>query len=335
VSTLAAALLAACTGTPSPRRPADASPAPPPAPAPASTSTAPSTSAPAADDRFLNRDVSEVLATLRTAPFESARELGGISLSFKVELAGGTTCSFKPEVRGQRQRWQGEVAAWRLARLAGLAGTMPPSESRRVRRDELLGVLEHDERTTAARDRLVHDVPWDADGTAPGSVTYWIPGAAPRAIERETEWKGWLSQSGAVDASQRALAAALSNLLVFDYVIGNWDRMSGGGFLTTEDGARLWNIDHNAAFYRPMPDEARERLESHFRLVERFGRGLLARLRAFDAPSIRRALEADGGGQPILSDDQIADVLARRDALLSRVDALAAAHGEAAVLAFE
>jgi len=272
---------------------------------------------------------------MRTAPFESARELGGISMSFKVRLAGGTKCSFKPEIHGQRQRWQGEVAAWRVARLLGLDDDVPPSESRRVARDDLFRVLESDERTAAARERLLRDVPWDDDGTAPGSVTFWIPDATSRALERETAWKGWLAQSGTIDESERALARQISRLLLFDFVIGNWDRMSGGGFLATRDGARLFYIDHNAAFYHPMPAEAHGRLDEHFRLVERFSRSLVARVRALDAASIRRAVDEDGGGLPILSDDQIADVLERRTHALETIDALVAAHGESAVLAFE
>jgi hypothetical protein len=301
------------------------------------TSPSPSTTTPTATDsaRFLGRDVGEILSTLRTARFESARELGGISLSFKVKLAGGEKCSFKPEIRHQRQRWQGEVAAWRIARLLALDGDVPPSESRLVSRDELLRVLESDERTVAARERLVQDVPWDADGKAPGSVTSWIPDATSRALERETEWKGWLAQSRAIDESQRALATQLSRLLLFDFVIGNWDRMSGGGFLTTDHGQRLFFIDHNAAFYHPIPDEARGRLGEHFALVERFSRSLVGKLRALHAASIRAELDRDGGGLPILTDDQIADVLARRDEALHEIDGLVAAHGVAAVLPFE
>jgi len=280
--------------------------------------------------------VPEILGALRTAKFLRARELGGISLTFRVDLEGGGRCALKPEIRGQRQKWNGEVAAWRIARLLGLDPQVPPAVSRRISRDEILRVLGGDERTAAARGKLAADAAWDERGSVAASVTHWIPNVQARPLEREVEaWRPWLRAGRAIPDDQKALAAQIADLLVFDHVIGNWDRLSGGGFLFSREGSRLYFTDHNAAFYSPMPREAAGRLQEHFALVERFSRRLTERLRTLDAAKIRTELARDGGGARILRDDQIADILTRRDEVLQKVRSLVAAHGEAEVLAFE
>jgi hypothetical protein len=68
--------------------------------------------------------------------------------------------------------------------------------------------------------------------------------------------------------------------------------------------------------------------------VQTFSRRLVARLRALDEAQLRAALADAGPFERLLTDEEIAAVLGRRDRALAYVDGLIATHGEAKVLAF-
>jgi hypothetical protein len=144
----------------------------------------------------------------------------------------------------------------------------------------------------------------------------------------------WLSVGGEVPPEDAALARDLSTMLAFDYLIGNWDRWSGGNVTLDPSGRRLYVRDHNVAFLEPMTAERYERIRGHLERVERFSRGFVRRVSELDEARIRLALAEDPESQDraLLDDAQIAGVLSRRRALLSYVGALVDVHGRERVL---
>jgi hypothetical protein len=65
--------------------------------------------------------------------------------------------------------------------------------------------------------------------------------------------------------------------------------------------------------------------------VQKFSRGLVAALRRFDRHALSAVLESDPG---VLTDEEMASVLARREVALKHIDGLVARFGAARVLAF-
>ncbi len=111
----------------------------------------------------------------------------------------------------------------------------------------------------------------------------------------------------------------LLNMQVFDELIQNRDR-NRGNLLWTKDWT-LWLIDHTRAF-RLGPNLSRP---AQLARVE--GR-LLDRLRALRADEVLQALTKDR----LVTEAQVAALLARRDRLVEHFDARIARLGEAAVL---
>ncbi len=144
----------------------------------------------------------------------------------------------------------------------------------------------------------------------------------------------WLVVGGALPEEDAGLARDLSTLLAFDYLIGNWDRWSGGNVTLDPSGERLFVRDHNVAFPVPLDGALYERVRDALTRASRFSRGFVARVMALDEASLRRALAEDPADweRPLLSDAQIEGVMKRRRAFLSYVAALIAVHGADRVL---
>lgn len=140
-----------------------------------------------------------------------------------------------------------------------------------------------------------------------GSLQWWVEGAQlyEDVQDRTPSTSEW---------SHR-----LSRMEMFDVLIGNPDR-NAGNFLVDSEW-KIILIDHSRAFI-----DRKELPEDRQRLPEQFDRLLLPELEALD----RELLERHFGN--LLMGWQAEAVLARRDALLSYLDALIAERGEARVL---
>jgi hypothetical protein len=287
----------------------------------ASASSSPgsaSTAAPAPGDPFV------------TADPVSAKSIGHTSYVLKLTLEGGAVAVFKPRSKlplGDH-RYKGEIAAYRTATALGLDNVpraIPRSfDAARLR--ALQGDFE--------QKGLVDD-----DGRVRGALMPWIDSYRVLPLEdadHRARWEPWLMDPHAsIPDDQRALAAAISTMIAFDYVTANWDRWSGGN--VAEDGAtgRVLFVDNDGAFYEwPAPaDLARQRaLLDH---LARFSRRFVAALRSLDARGLRAALGEEAPGVPLLAERAVEGVVARRTAVLEVVDARVRVAGEAATLFFD
>src|SRR5262249_48238249 len=142
-----------------------------------------------------------------------------------------------------------EVAAYRLNRLLGL-NAVPPAAPRAVGREELLSHL-HPE-SAAFVPRIQAETVFDPAGQTVGTASYWIPiikdsGFATPDGQRQAT--AWLSQGEPIPPDQRAMAAQLSDLAVFDFLTSNPDRYSGGNMKMSPDGTQLFYMDNTMAFF--------------------------------------------------------------------------------------
>lgn len=284
----------------------------------------------------------EILKRIAGAEPLSFRSVGNTSIVLKVDLEGEIDAAFKPAWRRRPGGWLLEVAAYRLARLLGLE-TVPPVVTRRISRQELKGGLE------LGRDRgglwrdYEQELLWEEDGRVPGAAILWVQGMRDLGLERRRgalgmqTWSAWLRVDGEpVPEEARALAADLSNMLAFDYLIGNPDRFSGGNMKGDEKGARLYIRDHDLALPRRLSDRAHGRVLRRLLQAERFSRGFYRRLRGLERERLEKELALDPAAAkgPILDEHQLNGLFDRREALLSHISSLVALHGEERVLAF-
>jgi hypothetical protein len=123
---------------------------------------------------------------------------------------------------------------------------------------------------------------------------------------------------------------------VFDFLIGNWDRFSGGNLRTDSGQKRAFLRDNDRSFSTPLLERRYESLLDGLTDTARFSKDLVRHLAALDETSIRAELARDPSDEMerLLSDAQIADVLDRRATILSYIAALIEEHGEDDVLFF-
>lgn len=264
------------------------------------------------------------------------RQVGTTSVTLRLDLGAGIDAAFKPRTRAHPRGYLAEIAAYRIARLLGM-DNVPPVVGRRIPRPliEERFETEHPEDWEPMRQEIL----WDAPGIARGAAVYWVPNMSRTDLDGYPGLQAaaeWLQVGGEIPERSEGLARDLSTMLAFDYLIGNWDRFSGGNVSTDEERRRLFVRDHNVAFQVPLPDARYERVRSNLERSQRFSRSFVERVRQMNETTLRAALAEDPLAEdlPILAPGQVDGVLVRRRAFLSYVGALIAVHGADAVLAF-
>jgi hypothetical protein len=306
----ALALAAACAGC---ARHTDGSA--PPAPS-ASTSNSPSPQPSASIDAAANPGAADTsVDPLQSSDVVKAKSIGHTSFVLKLTLASGQVAGWKPRSRlplGDR-RYRGEIAASRLGAALALLN-VPRVEPRSFAAASLRAVLP---------DFDAKALP-DDDGRVRGAIWSWNPNYEIVPLEQPSAragWEPWLTDARTpVPSNQRALARALSTLVAFDYVTGNWDRWSGGNAARDSATGTLLYVDNDGAFYDPPPADSLATQLGFLRRVVRFSRSFVGMLRAIDEAKLHVIFGDEAPGEPLLSDRVIAEVDQRRKTVLEVVD---------------
>ncbi len=288
----------------------------------------------AAVPRFIGTDVpqDELLEVISTARSRSFKPVGHTSVVLRMRTVARVTAAVKVRSTSLPEGYKNEISAYRIARLLGL-DNVPPAIHRRVGWNEIRRRFHEgklDERPAVRRAIL-----WDEDDTAPAAAIYWVKGMRAAGNEKRSTWSHWL-QGGAIPSGKENLARDLSNMVVFDLLIGNWDRFSGGNLPSDSTQKRAILRDNDRAFSYPLLPKRYDALVHGLRETERFSRSVIDRLSELDEAMLRKELAQDpsDASYPLLTEAQIAAVFDRRATILSHVAALVEERGEERVLVF-
>ncbi len=287
----------------------DGATAPSPSESPAASASAPSSSTGATTSPDASAD------PLRSSDPVKAKAVGHTSYVLKLTLANGQVAGFKPRSHlplGDR-RYRGEIAAYRLA--AALALLNVPRVLPRSFDAASLRPLLPDFDAKA----------WpDDDGRLRGAVWAWNPNYEIVPLEQPSAragWEPWLTDARTpVPFDQRGLARALSTLVAFDYITGNWDRWSGGNVARDSKTETLLFIDNDGAFYDPPPADSLATQLAFLRRVVRFSRSFVVMLRTLDEAKLHAVFGEESPGVPLLPDRVVTGVDRRRQTVLDLVD---------------
>jgi hypothetical protein len=284
--------------------------------------------------RFIGTDVEqdELLDVISTARSRSFKPVGHSSVVLRMRTVERVTAGVKVRSRNIPHGYRHEIAAYRIARLLGL-DNVPPAISRRVAWNEIRTRFHEDK--LDERPDVRRAVLWDQDVTAPAAAVYWVKGMRSVGNEKRWKWTKWL-QDGEIPPGKQALARDLSTLALFDLLIGNWDRFSGGNLPSDATRTRAILRDNDRAFSTPLLTRRYDALVAGLERTERFSKSVVERLAAFDEAALVAELARDPShsAEPLLSETQIADVLDRRATILSYISALIDERGEEQVLVF-
>jgi hypothetical protein len=132
----------------------------------------------------------------------------------------------------------------------------------------------------------------------------------------------------------RAIVEQFATCIVFDVIIDNSDRWTGSNTKVSPDQKTLYFMDNTLSFskFRHGHDTNVKPLLA----MQVFPKQLVARLRTLTRQEVQAALDLgndDSGLGPLLDDERIRAILARRDHVLEHIDRLIGVYGEDAVLA--
>jgi hypothetical protein len=287
-----------------------------------------------ASGTFMGMSDELLLERVRTQPIVRFKvNHGGSSLSFRVEFADGSRAAWKPTQTNLQTIPRKEVAAYRLNRLLGL-NAVPPAAPRTVSREEILAHL-HPE-SVQFLPRIQAETLFGPSGKAFGAASYWIPVIKDSGFdtpEGQRLAQTWLSLGQRIPADQVAMAAQLSDLVVFDFLTANPDRKSGGNMKMSPDGKQLYFMDNTMSFF--VEPTGTQKTRDALLKTQRFSRSTYTALDRVTVPTLEKILsEETGTPYEILTPAEIDAVVARRDVIRQYVAVLIKSFGTNAVLAF-
>lgn len=287
-----------------------------------------------------------LLAPLAATPVTHIKpNKGGTSLSLRVEFASGAMASFKPEQIHPQSDPRREIAAYRIDRLLGI-GHVAPAKPVKFALAELIAAAQPPYRTHTTT-RITEEA-IAAGEYVRGMVAWWIPeirdatirDVATRKTYRVDEpegmrvWASYLQVGATIPPEVRGMVEQLATLVVFDVIIDNADRWSGGNTKVSPDGKTLYFMDNTLSFSHYT--RGHENNLAPLRRIQVYPRALVTKLRALTREAIDAALDLGddpAGLGPLLQDVELRAILSRRDYVLQHIDSLIAVHGEDAVLA--
>lgn len=281
----------------------------------------------------------ELLAPLREAAVTGTKiNRGGNTLSLRLDFASGGRAAFKPEQVKVTSTPRREVAAFRIDRFLHI-GRVAPSIGRSFPVADLVAGFPDNVRSFGANrvdtDGIAHD------GMLAGSVSWWIPDIAVPKIhgfdidenDGVVSWKRLVKAGATIADDDRWIAEQVSTMTLFDFLIDNIDRWTGGNIRTAPGGKQIFFMDNTFSF--TSDPYGHRKGQGYLHRVEVFSRDLVSRIRAMTEDDLQRILEPDKGPfEHILTDREIHAVIARRDFAIAYIDSLIAKYGEDTVLAF-
>ncbi len=289
---------------------------------------------------------------------------GGSTLTFKMKLNGQNIGAFKPLQTRRQSNYRSEIAAWRLCELLECDFSVPWNRPIRIEHAlfNKLFSRSNSKKASTYRKELV-DLIWtkeDGKTYVYGTLKDWVPDFTRFPIELTSFWKPWLAQDDYIadlgtlekvllplkrnkntqnlhteileqssNLTAAQLAAQVSEVLVFDYLIGNWDRFSGvpdwwGVNCQYKDG-RIVSIDNGASF----PSYSNDKVKERFLMTERYSAHFIESLRNLDKEQTLNMLFPNPSKHETESFEQF---WKQRASVLTRVENLSERYGTEKVL---
>ena len=220
------------------------------------------------------------------------------------------------------------LAFYRVATALG-SSLVPRAEVYQVRLGEVLHALLHDPPGLA---HLRAGVTVNNDGTVVVLLTSPIEGGHSVDITASAEAAGWRSFAEGrerVPPEREKLVLAYVEALVLDFLTANVGRR-----LVTVDATKttLFLTENGGAFNERADPRALDAILAQLKRVNRFPERLITRLRLFDRNEADRVLRAGTFTSWLVATRPLSEMMERRRAIVSLVDARVAELGDAGLV---
>jgi hypothetical protein len=220
------------------------------------------------------------------------------------------------------------LAFYRVATALG-SSLVPRTQVYQVRLGEVLRALSRD---PAGLTHLRSGVTVNNDGTVTVLISEPLSGGHDVDIQSGNEvkaWRSWSEGREPVPSERQKLVLAYVEALVLDFVTGTVGRR-----LVTVDPSKstLFLTENGDAFNERADPRGLESILAQLKRVNRFPHRLIDRLRAFDPAEADRTLRAGPFTSWLVATRPLSEMMERRRAIVSLVDARIAELGEASLV---
>jgi hypothetical protein len=220
------------------------------------------------------------------------------------------------------------LAFYRVAAALG-SPLVPRAEAYPIRLSEILRALSRDPHGTTF---LRNGVTVNNDGTVTVLISESIAGGHDVDIISGPEaatWKSWAEGRENVPPDRQSLVLAYVEALVLDFVTANVGRR-----LVTVDANRsiLYLKENGGAFNERADPRGLDVILAQLKRVNRFPKRLIDRLRAFDRTEADRTLRSGPFTSWLVATRPLSEMMERRRAIVSLIDARLAELGETGVV---
>jgi len=231
--------------------------------------------------------------------------------------------------RSEPLAYRAHLAVYCLADALG-SRVVPRTERRSIRLPELIEALRKDPVGFAL---LKDDLTILNNGTVTVLVSEAVTGGREIDFVTSTEVKNRRALAEGqkdVPPDRRAMVGEYVETLVLDYLAANVKRTT----VTVGADASLHLTDNAGAFPEHANAQALDAILAQLRRVNHYPRRLIDRLRALERPQADQALHAGPFATWLIATRTVAEMMERRHAILSLIDARVAELGELSALAF-
>jgi hypothetical protein len=249
---------------------------------------------------------------------------------FRASVSGDFTGDVEARfaMRADPVLYKPRLAFYRVATALG-SSLVPRTEMYQVRLGEVVRALAHDPHGLQL---LRSGVTVHNDGTVTLLVTEPISGGHVVDItagDDATAWRSWAEGREAAPPDRQKLMLAYVETLVLDFVTANVGRR-----LVTLDAAKstLYLTENGGAFNERADPRGLDVILTQLKRVNRFPKRLIDRLRTFDRAEADRVLRDGPFTNWLVATRPLSEMMERRRAIVSLVDARLAERGDSAVV---
>ena len=250
------------------------------------------------------------------SPVRMVSRHSSTAIVFRIDLGNGVEIGFKPERPGQEPWWRHEIVSYRFARLLGIENMVPPVVGRTLPAS-IFGRY-------AQSDNLIV-----RGGAIHGSASVWMPalhGENLHTGEARRQWVSWMNPANPIPSEHSERARQISIVLVFDFLMANFDRWNCCNIPIDEHGDVIMR-DNDAGWYASVMN----RLGSPSN-VRRLPRSVWEAIRRTDSAALRAEIERDPmASEGLIQRDSYAAYDNRRQALIRQIERMVRQYGEDAV----
>lgn len=258
-----------------------------------------------------------------------------------------------------QKAWRNDIAAYRLCQLMVCHFRIPETRQARIDKEtflELARSASDDSRDMA--EKLQSDFDWDSDGGVKGSIRE-VPDGAPWPIELSQIWRPWLTAGSGLTKldddvehahtqvaffgadkvypelrgmNARQLARQVSSILLFDYLVNNWNRFAPAeenwGSRTRIDNGLIYSLEDSAAF----SEGDSVRVRGRFSWSRRFSRATVESVKELNKDHVEEFLFPNATKD---DKDKLEEMWKQRTRALRRINQLVKKYGADDVYALD